>query len=189
MRRVTAIVAAMMLATLTLSAQRPQERPKAEYGKNEIGVSYGIITTNMTTAVFFDLLTLGHADIDSFYSGGASINYLHYVHPNVGLGAIATYEYGWEPSEVATDFHHHYYTVMPQTKLYWFNRKYVGMYSRIGIGATFVHGRKDGVRDTSWRPAFQLSGICIEAGGRVRGFLELALGNMGNILAGVKVNF
>lgn len=185
MRRLTVIVAAMMLATLPLSAQ---EHKRPDYGKNEIGVSYGYLTNNMTVAVFAEVLTLGHSDIDSFYSGGASINYLHYVHPVVGVGAVATYEYGWEP-EHAADFHHHYYTLMPQVKIYWFNRKYVAMYSRIGIGATYLHGRRDGVRDTSWRPAFQLSGICLEAGGRVRGFLELALGNMGNLLAGVKVNF
>lgn len=186
MRRLTVIVAAMMLATLPVSAQ---EHKRPDYGKNEIGVSYGYLTNNMTVAVFAEVLTLGHSDIDSFYSGGASINYLHYVHPVVGVGAVATYEYGWEPEQNGADFHHHYYTLMPQVKIYWFNHKYVAMYSRIGIGATYLHGRRDGVRDTSWRPAFQLSGICLEAGGRVRGFLELALGNMGNLLAGVKVNF
>lgn len=79
MRRLTAIVAAMMLATLPLSAQ---EHKRPDYGKNEIGVSYGYLTNNMTVAVFAEVLTLGQANIDTFYSGGASINYLHYVHPS-----------------------------------------------------------------------------------------------------------
>lgn len=175
------------MAMTTLSASAQERMP--DYGKNEITVSYGGPSTMNVISLFGIIITLGQAELDTLYTGGISVGYLHYVHPYIGVGAMATYEYGYTPAERKTQSSHHYINVMPQAKFYWFNHKHIGMYSRIGAGAMYVHGAIDGERHSYLSWTYQLSAICLEAGGKVRGFLELGSGCMGMIVAGVKVNF
>lgn len=172
----------LMFGAPTLSAQE-------DYKRNEISVSYGTVTNTQITNLFVEFVSLSFAELDIRMSGAANFEYLRYVKRGIALGGGLTYEYGREPRNADFRCRNHYITLMPTAKFYWFNLEHVGMYSRLGLGATFMYGESDGEHGTAWRAAFQLSGICLEAGGKVRGFIELGYGTQGLALAGIKVRF
>ena len=187
------LIALMSTMTHTAMAENPNASLRPSYGKNEISASYGLLSANRAYHGVIKLFTFGFAHTNTMSTGTASIGYLRYVHDVVGIGVIGAYEYGWHNDTGyyggSYTSHQHYLTMMAQVKLYWFNRRYVGMYSRFAAGAQYSQGTFSTEAVPTWRAALQLSPICLEAGGRVRGFLELGIGDIGYLNVGVKVNF
>ncbi len=162
----------------------------AEFRPHEVDLSWGTATTPIIFNTFIKLITLGFAHIDNFSYGALHLSYLYYPTKHLGIGATMSYEHGFQNKEnnkyVAS---YHYCSAMANLKLYWFNFPYVGMYSRFGLGATFGYGRTDNEYEMRWLPAFQLSIAGVEAGGKLRGFVEYGVGTMGVLQLGLRYKF
>lgn len=81
-------------------------------------------------------------------------------------------------------------TIMPSAKVVWFNRKIVGMYSKVGAGLGLTMDKNaDNTTRVNTNFAFQLNPVCLELGNdTVRGFLELGFGMQGLAQIGIRYN-
>ncbi len=182
MRKILLLTALVSLFSISTAAAQ-------DYGRNEISVSYGTVSHTQITNLFVELITLSFAEVDIRFTGTMTAEYLRYVSRGIALGGTFVYEFGREPQGADFKCRSHYMSLMPTAKFFWFNKEHVGMYSRLALGATYMHGVAEGDKLWKVRPAFQLSAICLEAGGKVRGYFELGYGTQGLALAGVKVRF
>lgn len=160
--------------------------------KHEISLNYGYGSFNQIIGAVIVIGSFGLAHRDLEYTGAIGAEYLYYPIANIGVGGSVVYEYGHGTSGENNENHsrHHYITLMPTAKFYWFNQAHVGMYSRLGVGATYVSGKYNDAPDNSWRPAFQASLVSIDFGREgFRGFLELGCGTQGFISGGFRVRF
>ena len=94
-----------------------------------------------------------------------------------------------------------YITVLPAAKFNWLRKKYFGMYSKVGVGATFrtqkedINEAKAGNNGSDRSKSdiffnFQLSALGMEFGAEtVRGFIELGVGEQGMGLFGIRCKF
>ena len=90
---------------------------------------------------------------------------------------------------------------MPSVKFNWLRKNKWGLYSKVALGATLAHYSEQNFDDSGRRVDdkgssndvffnFHASLIGVEAGGRnVRGFAELAIGEQGILLGGVRYKF
>lgn len=83
------------------------------------------------------------------------------------------------------------FLVMPHLKLYWFNKRIVGMYSKLSFGAHFdKDSYKDEITEEETKEskfACQISPVCIELGlRRLKGFFEAGYGMQGVGMLGIK---
>ncbi len=85
----------------------------------------------------------------------------------------------------------HALTVMPMARFTWLNRRWVRMYSSLGLGATFGYGRFDteGSRPENAMIAFQVTPVGISVGRSFFGFAEIGLGAQGALMMGVGYRF
>ena len=128
-----------------------------------------------------------------------SAEYFYRLIPLVGIGGIATYNKTTRDllilDEKEGESKVTFFTVMPAVKLNWLSSKYVGVYSKVGIGATFrsesqeCKGSEDH-SDTDVFINFQASLIGVEAGSpNIRGFAELGVGEQGLGIIGLRCRF
>lgn len=167
----------------------PQAVRGGEFRNHEIGVSYGIYTGPQLLNVFVEILSLSFAEVDLRSTGAVSASYLYFPIKHVGVGGTLGYQRGREPVGAEFTCSRNYVTAMATAKFYWFNKPYVGMYSSLSAGATYIFGEYNGASERMWRFAGQVSAVGLEAGGRLRGFIECGLGTMGLLRAGLCVKF
>ena len=205
MRTVCLLCAVVLLACGTVSAQESMPADAArvaamddaqtvdvrggEFRRHELSFGYGLGTAPQFANILAEIITFTLVRSDLVFSGAGSVDYYYYPIKHIGVGGTLVYEHGRSLSDSNYKSSHNYITLMPSAKFYWFNRPYVGMYSRIGVGATYVCGSYNGTFEQWWMPAFQLSAIALEVGGRVRGFVELGYGTAGTLQVGMKVKF
>lgn len=194
MKKILPILCLLVLSTSTTFGETKQTpRNLAPSGKHEISLNYGFYSHNEALGEWINIGPFGLAQRDLEYTGSIGIEYLYYPINQIGVGATCLYEYGHASAnvhEVEHSSHHHYITLMPTAKFYWFNTSRVGMYSRVGVGATYVVGKYNGMPDNDWRFAFQASAVSVEAGTNIfRAFVELGYGTQGVLLAGFRVRF
>ena len=178
----------ILLATL-LTGSYAQGR----YGDNEVSLSYGQLTTGQGLYVFVDvfavIFSLGNFNPGTpFSTGEVILSYNKYVNDTFGVGLSASYEYmGGIRKDASEDetanLNLNFISLMPTMNISWFNYPHVGMYSKIGLGATLMTTPSE----TNLLPSFQLNPICCDFGNDSwRGFIELGLGTQGVVQLGVK---
>jgi hypothetical protein len=201
MKKILFLVVAAMMAATSVNAQDSFVEPKQEVAISLGGLSNSDIITG------FENLGAGligvTVDNDSFL-GPISAEYFYHVKPWLGVGGIVVYGqmaqdvYLWGKEKGKDgDLKNHYFTVMPAVKFDWLHKKYFGMYSKLGVGATLRHESADytaqGQEDYSESAVhlnFQASLLGIEAGSQhLRGFLEAGVGEQGIFVAGLKYKF
>ena len=185
MKKIILTLALLAFLGSEISAQQPTE----QWAKHEIGVSYGIGTEQMYVNTLIYIISLGIIPKDMQFSGAVGAEYLYYVSDRIGVGATLAVEYGREHEGAKKSLHHHYITTMPSAKFYWFENPHFAMYSRIAGGATVGIGEVEGARDISVIPALHFSGVSIEFGAKVKGYIELGVGALGTLQAGVRCRF
>ena len=133
------------------------------------------------------VFSLGEADIKDISSTGAiSLEYMRWVSPHVGVGALGVYELCPMTFEDNTSSRSHLISVMPAAKFAWLGKDHFGMYTKIaaGVGAAF----DDGSADFSF--AAQVNPVGMDFGGQsFRGFLELGWGMQGLVMFGLRKSF
>ena len=222
--------AAILLCGTSMSAQA-QEYYQT---KDEVAVTIGGGTNSQLFDAFSRLFgVMGEALVTGIMTGGhyvgtttydnekyspaLSVEYFHHVSPMVSIGGIAAFNgyssdmfCNWQTSDnVSTkekigSAKKYNITVMPAMKFDWVRKKNFGIYSKIGLGATYMYEKEvqknDGSgqdiddkvvhSDGKWMANYQASLLGIEAGTeKIRGFAELGAGEQGIILAGLRYKF
>ena len=87
-------------------------------------------------------------------------------------------------------------TILPAVKFDWLRREHIGLYSKVGLGASFMMERqKEDAGEELYSGTdvifnFQLSAIGFEVGNlRIRGFAELGVGEQGIAVIGLRYKF
>lgn len=100
----------------------------------------------------------------------------------------------WDSYHTWEQFYRHFFYLMPEATFYWFKKKYISMYSKVGICVGLeiqkteitVHDLGTTVKSDP-KLYYQVSPVCLESGGRyLRGFVELGYGVQGVLQYGVK---
>lgn len=166
-----------------------QEVRGGEFRHHEIGLSYGLATGPQISNLYTEFFTFSLAKVDLRSTGSFAASYLYFHIKHIGVGGTIAYQQGNEPVDARFECKQNYVTALATAKFYWFNRPHVGMYSSIALGATYSFGHYEGEREQGWRFSGQVNAVCIEAGGRVRGFLEAGFGTLGLLKMGIRYKF
>jgi len=196
MKKIFLVIVAAMLVTTNVNAQ--------EFKRHEFGISFGAFSNSNWIDVFEDALitTMTGTSVkyeNEDFTGPFSAEYFYHINKIVGLGGIAVY--GDRNKDVVSgsdvigkgeDF---YLTLMPAAKFEWLRSKHVGLYSKVGLGATLRsesidYNDGDNYDDSTIHFNYQLSLLGVEAGSEVlRGFIELGVGEQGVAQIGVRCKF
>ena len=176
---------------------------------NEIALNYGVGSAqsfvNVLSSVFVAIpSSIAGMKLDGIWSTGAiGVSYQRSLGKVVSVGGTFNYirtacsfQDKNDPSITAKNAMD-WFTLMATARFYWFKKRVVAMYSKIGVGAavtgsSYVKHKGTEVEKGDYTfqwvkiPAFQLSGVCVEFGGRFRGFVELGIGMEGILNAGIK---
>ena len=192
----TALIAS---AGTSLSAQE-----KVDYtGTHEVDVSVGASSIRYLT--LFE--SLGHGfDYDGTTTADETIlptfkaEYGYNIVSWLNIGAGANYSYSkipllyTEDNSPAWDERIHFANVTFNIKFYWLNRKWIRMYSGIGVGVGFLmsdcSGRTDGgpLCETHVLPAFDVRLLGLTVGQKLYGRLEIGT-LYGFVTAGIGYRF
>lgn len=215
------LVAFSLFAT-NVSAQKQIEYST----KHDVSVSIGGVTnTRFINAMTEITQVLTSATISSIVSGGnatayysyknktwsvpVSAEYFYHVNRFLSVGAIGAFncmkqdiylnvkdKEGNTTSTKDGNLKQYNLSILPAVKFDWLRREHIGLYSKVGIGASFMMERQkenDGDKLYSGTDVmfnFQVSAIGFEAGNlHVRGFAELGLGEQGVAVVGLRYKF
>lgn len=191
----------LLISILTLLFVAPLLHAQT-YPLNEISVSYGYVTeASAVNAIggIFGGIAAGGADISSY--GSVGFEYIHYVHPHVGVGGLVTFEechlrfYNKNDDGTETTSDSRYnsnVSILPVVKFPWFYKPHCSMYSKVALGMWLYTSRDSDTDKLQCQPsfAFQVSGVGVDFGGEMfRGFAELGLGCQGLIVLGGRYRF
>ena len=174
MKRMILMVVVAMMTTMTVNAQN-------EDLKNEIGVSYGL-----GVSLIGDGLGNGLGNAIGGLAG--------YKYDNDKQFGSLSVEYFREDElkdgVKVGDRSRNYFTLMPAVKCNWINKNNFALYSKLGLGATYMSYKATG-SDNDSKVYFmcQVSAIGVEFGSKLRGFFEAGGGEQGIILGGIKYKF
>lgn len=194
MKRMMLMVLAALMATMTMNAQN-------EDLKNEIGVSYGLGVSLIGDGLgngFGNAIggLAGYKYDNDKQFGSLSVEYFRHLNevPKLAFGAIFSYShYGEDELKDGVkvgDRSRNYFTLMPAVKCNWINKNNFALYSKLGLGATYMSYKATG-SDNDSKVYFmcQVSAIGVEFGSKLRGFFEVGGGEQGIILGGIKYKF
>ena len=184
MKKIFVMVAAAMMAAVSVNAQSGYEDTK-----HEVGISYGAFSNTTWMSIgdaMGTILTFGAVKYDDGkFTGPIAVEYFYHLNPIIGIGAIGAYAKETKDILIANEKYgeakNSYVTVMPAAKFNWLRQKYFGMYSKVAVGLTFASLKEDysknGIENRSESKVgfnFQASALGIEAGSEnIRAFAEL----------------
>lgn len=206
-----------ILMLLSVFAGQVRAQGSFRENRNEINLLYGTASVTGTASVLAAVLTQVQTSMemnvtDFKNTGVIGLEYFHYTQNGTwAFGVAAGFErtsmnFAFKDTQDSktgtTGFSMNFISIMPAVKLQWFNKKVVGMYSKVALGASIMAVPKtidvevDGQHQTesmdrmpSIAPAFQINPICLEVGGdKIRGFLEAGWGMQGLVMGGLRFN-
>ena len=198
MKKLLVLAAAALMAATNVNAQNGYDDTK-----HEVAISLGALSNSQWIDVFEDLTTaifVGKLD-DRDFDGPFSAEYFYHVKNWLGVGGIFVYGHSTqdilEHNTKIGDAKDNYLTLMPAVKFDWLRKKNFGMYSKLGIGATYrsekIEYNENNGKDydeSAFHVNWQVSLLGIEAGSpTLRGFVELGTGEQGMALIGVRYKF
>lgn len=205
MKRIITAALVAMIVTVSLSAQDASPSVKQTYRQtsHEISISYGEVS--FADVFIYPWTAIGGAisgTPTSKLSGIFSAEYFYFPKQNrYGLGIIVDYD-GMHQTVVGdsesnmgqmlSDINLNGISIMPAFKIGWFNTKYFGMYSKIGLGVWILNQKdkiKTDVNSTQISLAAHVCPVGMDFGGKyVRGFVEVGAGWQGILTGGLRVN-
>lgn len=103
-------------------------------------------------------------------------------------GEYSDYYDGFADDLLLYNYDIHAASVVVTARFLWLNRKYVRLYSSIGLGVRSIFETGENGNDVYFLPALDLTYFGIKAGKNVYGFAELSLGVSGLVSAGIGFN-
>lgn len=192
------MAAAALMAATNVNAQNGYDDTK-----HEVGISFGGGSNSQWIDVFEDLIVtmFDNSLSDRSFTGPFSAEYFYHVKNWFGVGGIFVYGHSsqdiQEKSMNIGEVSNNYITLMPAAKFDWLRKKHFGMYSKLGIGATYrnenieyKNSDHDDYSESELHVNWQISLLGIEAGSpTLRGFVELGTGEQGIALIGLRYKF
>ena len=174
--------------------------------KHEVGLSAGWLSNSQWIDIFEDATKaiFGARYKNEKDYGSFSAEYFYHFKKWLGVGAIVAFgQTKKDICDTSTEIYegkatNSYYTFMPAVKFDWLRKQHIGLYSKIGLGATIRKEKEDYVPEkneydydnTEVHFNWQVSLIGFEAGGEsLRGFAELGMGEQGVMVLGVRYKF
>lgn len=166
-----------------------------------ISISYGIVTAPQIISSYVTayglLFSLGTVLVEERnFSGAFTINMKLFSSGKWRFGGELAYESSQQTIRTIFDNktekeNVNYFSVMPRVDYYWIEKDNFKLYSGLSLGALFVRttNKDDGKKYSYFYPAFQLSGLGVEAGKNICFFAEGGLGISGSLQAGLRVKF
>ena len=201
--RIKCLLTTATIAMLFFPVQAQEELET----RHEISISYGAVPNSIWIDVLTDIIpaVFGETYENGNYVGPIGLEYYYHTSPLIGVGAIGVFathnEDGYYKEKLTKHRDKSYITFMPSVKFNWLRKEKWGMYSKIGVGGTYINycnkdyddnGRQTGAKETTkdFVFNFQASLVGVEVGGdHVRGFAELGVGEQGIALGGVRFRF
>lgn len=178
---------------------------------NDVSLQYSVGSTQTLAGLIIGFymaipVEISGMDFDRYGSTGTiGVGYTRSLGKTVSVGLTFNYTrqftnyHDKEKPAITGHFSIDWFFLMATARFYWFKSPNFAMYSKIGLGSGIagVQSRQkveDGRMDKSpysaqFAPAAQLSPVCMEFGGRLRGFLELGMGMEGIVTGGIKYYF
>jgi hypothetical protein len=201
MKRILLMAVAAIITATSVNAQNGYADTK-----HEVAVSAGVWSNSDVFNAFETIASVlvGVTTDNESFLGPVSVEYFYHLKPMIGLGGIAVY------GQMSQDFYmlnknsgkdgditNRYVTLMPAVKFDWLRKKHFGMYSKLGLGATLRHETIDYIdasksdhSSSAVHLNWQVSLLGLETGGsRLRGFMELGMGEQGIGLLGLRYKF
>ena len=197
------LLTAATIAMLFIPVQAQEEQEI----RHELSISYGAVPNSIWIDVLTDIIpaVFGETYENGNYVGPIGLEYYYHTSPLIGVGAIGVFathnEDGYYKEKLTKHRDKSYITLMPSVKFNWLRKEMWGMYSKIGVGGTYINycnrnydenGRQTGEKETTkdFVFNFQASLVGVEVGNdHVRGFAELGIGEQGIALGGVRFRF
>jgi hypothetical protein len=169
----------------------------------------------VSSVATFGLVSSNYTYGDESYLPNITAEYYYHVSPGIAVGGFVGFNgmnrdmiYQWRDNVSGTTHEEKAGTakrlnisVIPAVKFDWLRTKYFGMYSKLGVGVSFMHESQEGdtngdkvkkadYSDTTVIPNLQASFVGMEFGSEnFRGFAELGIGEQGILLGGLKYKF
>ena len=196
----------LLMAVVATMATNASAQEGYDDTKHEVAISMGAVSNSQWLDIFEEVtstvFTVGYVTFDNEkFTGPVSAEYFYHANKWLGVGAIGVFGKCTQDVVVSKDQHgkdtNTYYSLLPAVKLDWLRKKHFGMYSKAAIGMTLRHEhvrydspeKKDGSH-TGTHLNWQASLLGIEAGSpRVRGFVELGVGEQGIAQIGMRYKF
>lgn len=192
MKKILGLVIALMLCEASMFAQTAGQ---PLYHQREVSVSYGQITVPQVVysaaSIIGTAFSFGLWKMDEMHlSGAISAEYNYWINDKFSVGGAMVYDeihgYTVKKDDTKESFNIDFGSLMVLGKYSWFNREHVGMYSKLGLGASIMKNDNE----SSVLAAFQLTPVACEFGSpALRGYVELGAGYQGFILAGIRYRF
>lgn len=195
MKKFIVMVAAAMLATMSVNAQG-----NGYDTKHELGVFYGAASASNILSVYSEMFAAAAGDQSAFW-GPIGVEYFYHTSPIVSVGGVVEYA-GCKAIDEKTgnkDLNETFLTVMPSVKFNWLRKKNFGMYSGLSAGVMFLslsaneNAKKadpNAEDETLVSFMFQATALGMEFGSPTfRGFIETGLGEKGLFCAGLRYKF
>ena len=135
---------------------------------------------------------------NTYYTGAYSVGYVYRFTRLVSFGLTATYaenhSYAYDTfsGERLGSLFDHYISFVPMVRLHWLNRRWVSLYSAVGIGITIDYNRYS-VHEVETNNDVNITGqitpLGITVGRRLFGFAEVGYGAQGIIVGGIGYKF
>lgn len=199
------IVTLLLLALLSTGAfaQSPS------FGKNELDLSYGLITAPQFIDVWKDILVTTfsfgtYQQENKHYTGGLFLTYKYALKDRWLLGFTAGYDGASgdllnKDGNFKGDYVTSYVSTIASVDYRYLMRDKVQLYSGIGVGATLLSDKSKAINpDTNSEETdinnqvffdFQINLIGVRVGKALAGFAELGVGYKGIINAGISYQF
>lgn len=177
----------------------------AQDSKHEVSLGLGFGTAGQIIDVFGDIASAfsGCTSHVKGFSGSVNLDYGYHTSSKCLQGMTVSYnrvakdQYKKsEPNELYGTSTDYYFAIMPTVKFNWVNKEHFAFYSRASAGLYLVKIEDRVSKDASKNDnevdpgfAFQFSPVGLEAGGSVRGFVELGFGATGIVNGGVRYRF
>jgi hypothetical protein len=187
-----------LLAFLTIPANKLFAQ---QTGKNEIALSYGVVSSDDIAFIFSDIITsiVGYSNENIRSSGIINLSYRNVVRDRWLLGATVSYEKTQSDafvmnSQIGTE-KDTYYTVGLEAHYQYVHNPSFQMYSGFGAAYTLAQAevnRTDGNPNTSnkmYHFNFQVNLLGFRIGKAVGFFTELGFGYRGVVNAGLSARF
>ena len=201
MKKIIIALAALLTVATTANAQQMYQRGWSSLDSpNSISVGYGLsaigIALNTVSNYFSFVDDIAQEDI-TISNGGSSgfinLSYGYQLNRTFTIGGNFGYnrlsldlkDNTGSVSAAAFDM----FTIMVESRIYWFNRPNVGMYSKPALGVMIANASLMDANDsqTIGLPTAHLSLVGVEFGGdMVRGFTELGAGFQGFLQLGLR---
>jgi len=207
MRKMMMLIACALIGSVSMNVHAQSD---VEDLKHEFAISYGSVSNSTWLATMEDIAmitsSLGTISYsDGTFFGPLSAEYFYHISPKIGVGVIGAFARETKDIFVGGKKYNDdkatntYITLLPAVKFNWVDKQNWGLYSKLGLGATFRNQKQEWSDSNSHQKSesstdvflnFQATAIGIEGGlPNLRLFAELGVGEQGIVLGGVRARF